>query len=142
MKTKTAHELARELLAGPDLPIYHFDPSRAGMDDEDDTSIAAVVIEVVGPDAERGITAPFITICGDYDLQEELDLFAEMAKARKLRPALVSLVGCDGEAELRGMLSVIDLMPAPEADKAATRAAISALIDTLPSSPANTEAGA
>lgn len=24
---KTAHELARELLAGPDLPIFHFDPS-------------------------------------------------------------------------------------------------------------------
>lgn len=142
MNQKTAHELARELLAGPDLPIYHFDPSRAGMDDEADTSISAVVVEVVEPDAERGITAPFITICGDYDLREEMDLYAEMAKARKLRPALVGLVGCDGEAELRGLLATMHEMPAPADDKAVSLAAISALIDTLPSSPANTEEGA
>jgi hypothetical protein len=76
-KIKTAHELARALLAGLDLPIYHFDSSRAGMDDEVDTSVSAVVVEVVEPDSESGCNGRFITICGDYDLQEERDLFEE-----------------------------------------------------------------
>lgn len=37
---KTTHQLARELLALPDLPVFHFDPSRAGLDDENDTSLS------------------------------------------------------------------------------------------------------
>jgi hypothetical protein len=46
---KTAHQLARELLAGPDLPIYHFDPSRAGMADESDPSLSDPKIQRVNP---------------------------------------------------------------------------------------------
>jgi hypothetical protein len=44
---KTAHELARELLAGPDLPIRHFDPEKQTPPGEDDESYTMPVVEVV-----------------------------------------------------------------------------------------------
>lgn len=88
---KTAHQLARELLAGPDLPIWHFDPSRAGMDDERDTSLAEP--EVQENDAALDMTpeqltelkdehpeayiGKFLTIVGDGELDDEPGDFAE-----------------------------------------------------------------
>jgi hypothetical protein len=48
---KTAHQFARELLKGPDLPIYHFDPSRAGMADESDPSLSPPEIQRENPRA-------------------------------------------------------------------------------------------
>lgn len=80
---KTAHQFARELLAGPDLPVFHFDPSRAGMDDERDTACEAPKIERVNPrvgmskaeikDAlEEGYTLkPFLKIVSDSDTSVE-----------------------------------------------------------------------
>jgi hypothetical protein len=80
MKTKTAHQLALELLAGPDLPIYHFDPSRAGIDDENDTSLSDPVIERNTLDGEEiesckgraeelglELLTDWLTICGETD---------------------------------------------------------------------------
>lgn len=74
---KTTHQLARELLALPDLPVFHFDPSRAGCDDERDTSLS--VPDVQRNDAAGGLDdedvaiakeeghymGEFFTICGD-----------------------------------------------------------------------------
>lgn len=82
MKAKTSHEFARELLAGPDLPIYHFDPSCAGCDSENDTSISEPIIEKVDSekyeDAETGeqkVSDEFLTIVGkqheEHGLAEE-----------------------------------------------------------------------
>lgn len=80
---KTAHQLARELLKGPDLPIYHFDPSRAGMGDEDDPSLTEPKIERVNPRdgmsareikeaREEGYSLkPFLTIGDSSDLKVE-----------------------------------------------------------------------
>ena len=62
---KTSHQLARELLAGPDLPVWHFDPSRAGLDDECDTSLSEPTVYV-----EHSIPR-FITICGEIDPEGE-----------------------------------------------------------------------
>lgn len=68
---KTAHQLARELLAGPDLPIFHFDPSCAGFDSELDTStsdpeIQKVDQEVYSNEFNRTKVAPaFLTIVGN-----------------------------------------------------------------------------
>lgn len=70
---KTSHQLARELLAGPDLPIYHFDPSRAGMDSELDTSISGPSVELLNEDGY----APFISICGEGEITDEPGDFAE-----------------------------------------------------------------
>ena len=72
---KTSHQLARELLALPDIPVYHFDPSRGGMDDERDTSVSDPKAELV---TEEGF-APFITICGEHSgsVSDEPGDFAE-----------------------------------------------------------------
>lgn len=51
-----------------------------------------------------------------------------------LRPALVGLIGVDGEIELKKMEAAMRLFPAPEADKAVSINAIHALLATLPSS--------
>lgn len=88
---KTAHQLARELLAGPDLPIWHFDPSRAGMDDERDTSLAEPEVQEndaahdMTPDElaawkeehPEAYTGKFLTIVGDGELGDEPGDFAE-----------------------------------------------------------------
>lgn len=65
---KTAHELAKELLAGPNLPIFHFDASKAGTDDEIDTSISEPKIEKV----DEPYTEAFLTICDSHDYPEAL----------------------------------------------------------------------
>lgn len=70
----TSHEFARKLLAGPDLPIFHFDPSLAGYDEECDTSIsqpAAGVVRHAG-NGQRQYQA-FITICGTANEHYEKD---------------------------------------------------------------------
>lgn len=86
---KTSHQLARELLAGPDLPCFHFDPSRAGMDDERDTSLSLPIAELTDLTAEehdRDEVEPateqiekFIIIHGDGgEPHEEPGAFAEL----------------------------------------------------------------
>jgi hypothetical protein len=74
---KTSHQFARDLLAGPDLPIFHFDPSRSGLDDERDTGLnepqvqendldAGLTEEEVAEAKEEGcLTGKFLTICGE-----------------------------------------------------------------------------
>lgn len=87
---KTSHEFAKELLAGPDLPIFHFDPSRAGMDDENDTSLSEPLVEHVtfspeevaqikddADDLGREPLSEFLTIGGDGDIEDEPGTFAE-----------------------------------------------------------------
>lgn len=80
----TSHQLARDLLAGPDLPIHHFDPSRAGYDEEIDTSLSSVSIELhradlVDPLSDKTTPGdPCLLICGaDHDHYEMSD--AELA---------------------------------------------------------------
>lgn len=80
---KTAHQLARDLLAGPDLPIWHFDPSRAGLNDERDTSLSEPEVEendaaegltdedVAEAKEERCYTGKFLTICGETEAEGE-----------------------------------------------------------------------
>ena len=51
---------------------------------------------------------------------------------RKLRCALVGLVGVDGKDELEKTEVMIRLMPVPDVDKAVTINAIQALLETLP----------
>ena len=77
---KTAHELARELLAGPDLPIWHLDPSRfsetvAGEDASlseprvkiEDTTEGQSPETSAAEKAEGYYVGKFITISGDQD---------------------------------------------------------------------------
>lgn len=80
----TSHALARELLAGPDLPIFHFDPSRAGADPERDSSLSVPDVEVNDP--REGLTkleiedleanghnmGKFITLSGAQSLDGEV----------------------------------------------------------------------
>lgn len=85
---RTAHEFARELLALPDLPLYHFDPSFAdACDEETDYALGRPTASVDDPC--EGLTAgeisdakangfdmgKHITICGDQP--EDMDRGAE-----------------------------------------------------------------
>jgi len=76
---KTSHQFARELLAGPDLLIYHFDPSCAGYDDEIDTGISPPVAEVEEPkpftddEGNPAMTDAFICIVGNQHEDNGLD---------------------------------------------------------------------
>lgn len=81
---KTSHELGRELLAGLDLPIYHFDPSRAGLDEERDTSLSEPTVEVNNP--REGMTSAEIedSLAGGCTLQNFITISGEQ--------------GSDGEA--------------------------------------------
>lgn len=58
MTEKTAHQLARELLAMPDLPISHFDPSFAHVGDGSE-SLSIPVAETEIDDKHA-----FIYLCG------------------------------------------------------------------------------
>ena len=80
MKDQTSHEYARELLAGPDLPIYHFDPSCAGCDSENDTSLSSPKVERVASEkyedpetGEEKISAEFLIITGNQHEEYGLD---------------------------------------------------------------------
>lgn len=53
-----------------------------------------------------------------------------VAQRDMLRKALVGLVGADDPAELRNIEAMMRILPAPEADKAATINAIHALLET------------
>ena len=88
---KTSHQLARELLAGPDLPIFHFDPSRAGMDGERDTSLAEARTEVC--DDGEHIAEPFIIVHGDdAEPHDEPGAFAELTIESLISTGLVTTV--------------------------------------------------
>lgn len=84
---KTSHQLARELLAGPDLPIHHFDPSRAGLNEERDTSLSEPTVFVESYEKNK---PRFITICGEIDPEGE----AMSNSESKLRNAARDLVNC------------------------------------------------
>lgn len=98
--TKTAHQFARELLAGPDLPIFHFDPSFAdACDEESDYTLGTPTAEVVDPregidqdeadsmESDGVSMGKFVTISGDQAVcfDRSLDDYNEliMAVARK-----------------------------------------------------------
>ena len=79
---KTSHQLARELLAGPDSPIWHFDPSRAGLGDidsslsepdiaQDDSRWGLEEDEVEAARSEGVYMGEFITISGEQDAAGE-----------------------------------------------------------------------
>ena len=53
-----------------------------------------------------------------------------VAQRDMLRKALAGLVGADDPAELRSIEAMMRILPAPEADKAATINAIHALLET------------
>lgn len=94
---KTAHQFARELLAGPDLPIWHFDPSRAGLDDDRDTSLSEPEVQendaaeglteeqVAEAKEERCYTGKFLTICGETGEDGEAMSRTEQDKLRALK---------------------------------------------------------
>jgi hypothetical protein len=107
MITVSAHEFARALLAGPNLPIYHFDPSRAGMDDERDTSVSAPIVEIVEPEADgAGCNGRFITIGGDYELGDEPMPVIVPAHERLWSLLLrAGVVKADGDSTWRGTAS-------------------------------------
>lgn len=74
---KTTHALARELLAQPDIACFHFDPSRAGMDDERDTSVSEPRVELVTA-KESGAKQDFVIVHGDGGKpRDEPGAFAE-----------------------------------------------------------------
>lgn len=94
---KTAHQLARELLTGPDLPIWHFDPSRAGIDSDIDTSLSEPDAQENDPledmteeqvaeyKEEGGYAGKFLTISGENDESGEADTKSNAETTRLLR---------------------------------------------------------
>lgn len=98
---KTSHQLARELLALPDLPCFHFDPSFAdASDNETDETIGRPSLEVVNPrdgltageiadaEAEGFLMCNFITIVGDQPKdkdREDLSWAARMVLVERAR---------------------------------------------------------
>jgi hypothetical protein len=98
---KTTHQLASDLLAGPDLPCFHFDPSRAGMDDERDTSLSEPIAELTDLSAEkydRDLVEPdmqrvekFIIIHGDGgEPHDEPGAFAELTIESLLKTGVIT----------------------------------------------------
>ena len=90
---KTAHQLAAELLAGPDLPVYHFDPSRAGMDDERDTSVSEPRLERCEPEEVRegNPDHPFLIVHGDGgEPADEPGAFAELVIEKLMERFIVT----------------------------------------------------
>jgi hypothetical protein len=94
---KTTHQLAQELLALPNLPVWHFDPSRAGLDDERDTSLSVPTVEVDDSrdglddddvatfEAEGAYMGKFVTVCGDTDKDgEAVNGVAELARLKAI----------------------------------------------------------
>ncbi len=67
----TTHSLARELLALPDLPVYHLDPSFAGLDEGGDLSLTTPTLDLHTPDQWLTRWKPFATISGAQDAGEE-----------------------------------------------------------------------
>lgn len=91
---KTSHELGRELLAGLDLPIYHFDPSRAGLDEDRDTSLSEPTVEVNNP--REGMTSDEIedSIAGGCTLQNFITISGEQdADGEAYDPDKETLIG-------------------------------------------------
>lgn len=98
----TSHELANKLLLGPNLPIFHFDPSKAGQDDDRDTSLSepaieehdnrdGVPVEVVEGWVENGQYAGlFLYICGEQDVPEAMS--EDESKIREAATKLVNSI--------------------------------------------------
>lgn len=103
---KTAHQIAKQLLTGPDLPIFHFDPSRAGTDDERDTSISEPTLHVVSVPPTRGQRKgkDFITIEGDTDpfgeamSETEIDTRNVLRAANDLCRSMAEIVNRRGKS--------------------------------------------
>lgn len=106
----TSHQLAAKLLSLPDLPVFHFDPSRAGCDDERDTSLSEPVVqtndaieglppETIADLKEEGcFTGQFITICGETGADGEAFSDTESVSKRALediRGLVAPLAGTD-----------------------------------------------
>lgn len=94
---KTAHQLGRELLAGPNLPIWHFDPSRAGTDPDQDTSLCEPTIEhcdsregldkdtIAAAIEEGAYMGEFLTINGEADAAREAMTTTEVDRLHALK---------------------------------------------------------
>lgn len=76
------------------------------------------------PPHSAEILTEHIKVCEKHPLR------ASEAKCAKLRKALIELVGAESAAELTIMEATIRMMPAPEADRAASINAIHALLET------------
>jgi hypothetical protein len=99
MKTKTAHQLARELLALPDLPTFFFDPSLAGIDPERDASLTEPRVELNKPPRWANRWPAFITVVGGEDQETENQYIDDLrADSRRLQFVLDTLreEGVDG----------------------------------------------
>lgn len=79
----TTHELASILSAGPCLPVYHLDPSCAGLASDRDTSISEVdvVVQRVPGTAEGEPDLKYVTLTGSQSLDYEVE--ANRANAQK-----------------------------------------------------------
>lgn len=107
--SKTAHQLARELLAGPDLPIYHFDESRAGMAaDGSDPSLEDPKIDRVNP--RDGMTKAEIkdALEEGYKLKPFLTLIADSPMSAADEPGAY-FESLHSAAEMSGMLTALQI---------------------------------
>lgn len=70
---KTTHQLARELLALPDIPVFHFDPSFAdACTDDDDKTVGTPSVEVQDTEPnEVGAQMRYATIVGDQPEEDD-----------------------------------------------------------------------
>jgi hypothetical protein len=79
-ETITAHQLARRLLCGPDLPTFVFDPSQIDLAEEEksglDASIAPPVVAYA--QSSDGGSPDHVIVCGDSDLNAEADRLEDL----------------------------------------------------------------
>lgn len=72
----TSHQLAAKLLAHPDLPVFHFDPSlvdyESGDPEDGNVSLSTPEVTVYEADGED-IKQSFIEIAGQNSFYEEPD---------------------------------------------------------------------
>jgi len=75
---KTSHDLARELLAAPDLPVFHYDPSRDDIYEENDPTECFTKPTVDWDDDA-------VWIAGGGSVTDELGHFASHVLARLIK---------------------------------------------------------
>jgi hypothetical protein len=100
----TTHEFARSLLALPDLPVFHFDPSLAGLDEEIDHSLTEPVAEVCRPDRWDKRWKPFVTISSVEDRTEEADGIDAMRDDRQRLDWVLAILATRGTDGLRDII--------------------------------------
>ena len=94
---KTSHQLAQELLALPDLPVFHFDPSWID-GEESPHALTEPVAELNEPEAnpeeDGGPSQPFISICGnvDHDEEEYGERYWRILRELERDPAMMKLI--------------------------------------------------